>query len=96
MTSTEVRPSLSEQIYTEVRNEIATLKLQPGTLLFENALASRYDTSRTPVRKALTRLEQDGLLQVLPQRGGTDRPAVPAAHHRGPGDPRDPGTYRDR
>lgn len=74
MVSTQVRPSLSGQIYIELCNEIATLQLQPGALLFENSLAARYDTSRTPVRQALTRLEQDGLLQVLPQRGARVAP----------------------
>lgn len=74
MLTTPARPSLSTQIYTELRNEIATLQRQPGTLLFENSLAARYQTSRTPVRRALTRLEQDELLEVLPQRGARIAP----------------------
>ncbi|MGC0252060.1 GntR family transcriptional regulator [Pseudactinotalea sp. Z1748] len=72
--TTKARQSLSVQIYTELRHEIATLQLRPGTMLFENSLAARYETSRTPVRQALTRLEQEELIEVLPQRGAQIAP----------------------
>src|SRR5699024_9538259 len=74
MLTTPPRASLSMQIYRELRHEIATLQRKPGTLLYENSLAAHYQTSRTPVRRALTRLEQDELLEVLPQRGARIAP----------------------
>jgi DNA-binding GntR family transcriptional regulator len=56
-------------IYAVLRREIVTLKLEPGTKLSENELASRFGTSRAPVREALIRLGEDGLIDVRPQRG---------------------------
>src|SRR4051794_18680241 len=56
-------------IYAVLRREIVTLKLEPGTKLSENELAARFGTSRAPVREALIRLVEDGLIEVRPQRG---------------------------
>lgn len=57
-----------EQIFATLRAEILDGTLSPGTPLREVALAERFAVSRTPVRDALSRLEQDGLL-VRAQRG---------------------------
>ena len=59
----------SGAIYAVLRREIAHLRLRPGERLSENELAERFGTSRMPVREALIRLVDDGLIQVLPQRG---------------------------
>ena len=56
-------------IYDVLRREIVTLRLRPGERLSENELASRFGTSRAPVREALIRLVEDGLIEVRPQRG---------------------------
>ncbi|MFC0406905.1 GntR family transcriptional regulator [Roseomonas elaeocarpi] len=56
-------------IYTALRQEIVTLRLRPGERLSENELAARFGTSRAPVREALIRLVEDGLIDVRPQRG---------------------------
>jgi DNA-binding GntR family transcriptional regulator len=48
--------------YEQMKNAIVVGDFAPGQLLTESALASEYDTSRTPIREALTRLEQDGLI----------------------------------
>lgn len=56
-------------IYAELRGDIVTLRLTPGAKLSENELALRFGTSRAPVRDALIRLTEDGLIQVQPQRG---------------------------
>jgi DNA-binding GntR family transcriptional regulator len=60
-------PSLS--IYNVLRHEIVMLRLRPGARLSENELAARFGTSRAPVREALIRLVEDGLIEVRPQRG---------------------------
>lgn len=50
-------------VYDKLRGEIVAGNLEAGASLSEAALASRYGTSRTPVREALRRLEQDGLVE---------------------------------
>jgi DNA-binding GntR family transcriptional regulator len=51
------------ELYERLREEIVSGRLPAGGSLVETALASRYGTSRTPVREALRRLEQDGLVE---------------------------------
>ncbi len=48
--------------YEKLRDAILSSELEPGTLLIESSLATLFNVSRTPIREALTRLEQDGLL----------------------------------
>ncbi|MGJ9413707.1 GntR family transcriptional regulator [Aeromicrobium sp. CF4.19] len=50
-------------VYPRLVNEIADGTLAPGTALVETVLADRLGVSRTPVREALNRLEQDGLIE---------------------------------
>jgi DNA-binding GntR family transcriptional regulator len=45
------------------------MRLRPAERLSENELAARFRTSRAPVREALIRLVEDGLIDVRPQRG---------------------------
>lgn len=54
--------------YELLKEAILTGKLQPGQPLIETVLAEQYDVSRTPIREALTRLEQDGVV-VRSERG---------------------------
>lgn len=54
---------MSAQVYARIRDEIVSGVLAPGTPLVELTMAQRYGTSRTPVREALRRLEQDGLVE---------------------------------
>lgn len=58
-----------DSVYRRVREEILTRALEPGQRLQEMELAGRYGISRTPIREALRRLEQDGLVTVEPHRG---------------------------
>jgi len=55
-------------VYRELRQEILTLKLEPGTLLDEAVLSERFSISRSPVREALIRLGSEGLIRTLPNR----------------------------
>lgn len=50
-------------VYEALRSEIAAGQLPPATNLVETALAARFGVSRTPVREALRRLEQDRLVE---------------------------------
>ena len=64
-----VADAVPRPIHAVLRREIVTLKLRPGERLSENELAARFGTSRAPVREALIRLAEDGLIEVRPQRG---------------------------
>jgi DNA-binding GntR family transcriptional regulator len=50
-------------VYHQLREAIVTGELAPGAPLIEMNLAAQYGVSRTPVREALRRLEQDGLVE---------------------------------
>ena len=43
--------------------------MEPGTLLDETELAARFKLSRSPVREALIRLKEEGLVEIFPQAG---------------------------
>lgn len=57
----------------ELREKIISGHLAGGTRLFEVSLAEELDISRTPVREALSRLAEEGLLDRLPNGGFTVR-----------------------
>jgi DNA-binding GntR family transcriptional regulator len=61
--------SIATQLYRRLRGSILTQKLAPNTALSEKDLAAQFGVSRTPVREALIKLADDGLVDVLPQRG---------------------------
>jgi DNA-binding GntR family transcriptional regulator len=62
-------PADVETIYLTLRTDIIRMRLQPGERLSEKELGLRFGTSRTPVREAIVRLVEDGLIEVRPQRG---------------------------
>ena len=59
----------AEQIYQLLREEIITCRLVPGEAISENRICGMFNVSRSPVRIALTRLAEDGLIDIFPQRG---------------------------
>jgi GntR family transcriptional regulator, rspAB operon transcriptional repressor len=61
--------STRAQVYALLRRDIVSLDLLPGQALSENELAARHSVSRTPVREALIRLADEGLVEVAPQLG---------------------------
>ena len=52
-----------ERIYKTIRDRICLLEYGPGARLAEEELAEEFHVSRTPVRRVLTRLESEGLLE---------------------------------
>lgn len=62
-------PPSAGAIHQAIRDDIILLQLMPGQRLSENELARRFGTSRTPVREAVMRLADEGLVEVWPQRG---------------------------
>src|SRR6187431_3096098 len=62
------RDLLRDRAYTTIRDAIVDGTLQPGERLRDQELTEWLGLSRTPVREALARLEQDGLVETAPQR----------------------------
>lgn len=58
---------MSWSIYEALRDEIVGGEIPAGSALRERALADRFGTSRTPIREALRRLEQDGWAERGPR-----------------------------
>lgn len=54
---------MAKDAYERLREEIVEGMVEPGAPLVEAAIAARFGISRTPVREALRRLEQDGLVE---------------------------------
>lgn len=59
----------SLEAYTYLESAILTGELKPCERLVEQELAARLGMSRTPIREALRRLEERGLVRILPHRG---------------------------
>ncbi len=63
------RASRSDQVYAQLKHDIADFNLVPGDRFTEMELCERLDVSRTPVRQALYRLQQEGYVEVLFRAG---------------------------
>ncbi|HWL55263.1 MAG TPA: GntR family transcriptional regulator [Paracoccus sp. (in: a-proteobacteria)] len=62
-----------ERAYHDLRYRILTGRLAPGTTLLETELAALLSLSRTPVREAVIKLADEGLVDVRPRHGVTVR-----------------------
>jgi DNA-binding GntR family transcriptional regulator len=68
------RPTtIGDALIAAMRAEILSGDLAPGTRLHQGELAKRFGTSRIPLRDALARLEQDGLVEIDARRGARVR-----------------------
>lgn len=63
------RRKVTDWVYEELKQAIVELRLAPGEALREAALADQLGVSKTPIREALTRLEQDGLVETTSFKG---------------------------
>jgi len=61
--------TLAERIYQNLREDILSNRLLPGTPLQEASIAAALEVSRAPVREAFRKLEAEGLITVFPRRG---------------------------
>lgn len=59
----------SNGVLEKLRHLILTGEYAPNERLIEEQLAERLGVSRTPVRQALTMLEAEGLVEIIPNRG---------------------------
>lgn len=63
------RKSLTDAAYQALKDRIIRLDLPPGHRVVEDDVAASLGMSRTPVREALVRLEEEGLVETLPRQG---------------------------
>ncbi len=56
-------------IFAELKRRIVEMEYQPGDLIAEKKLIEEFSVSRTPVREAILRLEQIGLVEIRPRVG---------------------------
>jgi DNA-binding GntR family transcriptional regulator len=68
-----VRSTLAEQAYTDLRERIMSGRLPAGHRLLPEELALALDISATPIKEALVRLDQDGLVAMETRRGAVVR-----------------------
>lgn len=75
------RKSMVDQTHTLLQNAIISSKLPPGQVLKERELCDILSISRTPIREALLRLQEDGLVEIFPQAGTyVSRISIEAVH----------------
>jgi DNA-binding GntR family transcriptional regulator len=66
---TNVHRSRADDVYEQLKKDVAEFRLVPGDRFTENELCERLGVSRTPVRQALFRLQQEHVVEVLFRSG---------------------------
>ncbi|WNV92012.1 GntR family transcriptional regulator [Umezawaea sp. Da 62-37] len=69
--------SLNQAAYDRLRSDIIACRLAPGQRLTEKQLAAEFTISIAPLRDALIRLDQEGLIRTLPRKGYQVAPLTP-------------------
>lgn len=72
--STSIRlQSLTDEVARNLQQAIMSGELRPGDHLQQEALCARFGLSRTPIREALQKLQAQGLIEIIPNRGARVR-----------------------
>jgi len=66
---TPAHRSRADEVYEQLKRDVAEFSLVPGDRFTENEISERLGVSRTPVRQALFRLQQEGYVEVLFRSG---------------------------
>lgn len=61
--------SIGEYVYAEIKRQIINWQLKPGQRISEAEMSKGLNVSRTPVREGFIRLKNEGLVEILAQRG---------------------------
>ncbi len=69
MTAAPDRKGLKEHTYQIIKERIIDCIYAPGTLLNEAQLAADLSLSRTPIREAISKLEAENFVKILPKKG---------------------------
>lgn len=62
-------PRSTDAVYARLKQLILDNHYPPGSQILESEVAAGLDASRTPVREAFVRLQQEGLLEIVPRHG---------------------------
>ncbi|MEW6375004.1 MAG: GntR family transcriptional regulator [Thermodesulfobacteriota bacterium] len=62
-------PNLSQRSYEVLKKMIVLHEIPPGEKIDEDFLAQQLGVSRTPIRESLCRLENEGIVKIIPRRG---------------------------
>ncbi len=63
------RRSRADEVYQQLKRDVSDFKLVPGDRFTETDISQRMNVSRTPVRQALFKLQQEGFVEVLFRSG---------------------------
>ncbi|MBN3555838.1 GntR family transcriptional regulator [Fictibacillus nanhaiensis] len=63
------KETVEQKVYHLIKNAILNRQIAPGNQLFESAIAQKVNASRTPIRSAIMKLESEGLVNVIPNKG---------------------------
>ena len=66
--------TIGDSVYELIKYDIVHLTLKPGETLSEASLAEKYGISKAPVRVALRKLQEEGLIVIRPQSGSIVSP----------------------
>src|SRR5690625_1764258 len=61
--------SIHQFVYYKLKDAILTRRLAPGVQLVENTISQQLDVSRTPIRTAIKQLSDEGLAEIIPNKG---------------------------
>jgi DNA-binding GntR family transcriptional regulator len=64
-----IQPRLADGVYEQILSAIVNGEIEPGERLIQEQIAEAINVSRTPVREALLRLEQEGILIQVGRKG---------------------------
>jgi DNA-binding GntR family transcriptional regulator len=62
-------PNLRDRVYEILKKSIIFQEISPGEKIDEEAIAKQLGVSRTPIRETLCRLENEGMVKIVPRRG---------------------------
>ena len=66
---TKAYKNRGELVFETLKREILDLELKPGQMISENEICERFGVSRTPVREAVRRLQEQGFVISVPYSG---------------------------
>jgi DNA-binding GntR family transcriptional regulator len=69
VTRVTVHRSRADEVYQQLKRDVSEFKLLPGDRFTETEISERLGVSRTPVRQALFRMQQEGFVEVLFRNG---------------------------
>ena len=72
--------NLKETTYLFIKEKILDCSYAPNTFINEAEVMKEIDVSRTPVREAFSKLEQEGFIEVIPKKGGAGEGADDFGH----------------